>query len=47
MYSKIGSVATVLGGIAAWRLTMDDWLRLGLETGLGLTAVLLLSLKTQ
>ena len=47
MYNKIGSVATMLGGVAAWRLTMDDWLRLGLETGLGLAAVLLLSLRTQ
>lgn len=47
MYNKLSSVATVLGGIAAWRLTMDDWLRLGVEAGLGLTAVLLLSLKTQ
>lgn len=39
--NKLLSFAPIAGGVAALELSMDDWLRLGLEVALGLLAVFL------
>lgn len=38
-------MAPIAGGVAALELPMDDWIRLGLEVALGVTAVVLGSLR--
>lgn len=44
---KLLPIATIAGGAAILKVPMDDWLRLGVEVMLGLTAVLLMSLRPQ
>jgi hypothetical protein len=44
---KLLTFAPIAGGVAALELSMDGWLRLGVEVALGLTAVLIGSLAPQ
>ncbi len=44
---RLLSIAPIAGGIAALKLPMDDWIRLGVEVALGLIAVILVSLRPQ
>ena len=41
---KLWTFAPVAVGVAALEVSMDDWLRLGVEVALGITAVLIGSL---
>lgn len=44
---KLAPIAPIVGGIAALRLSMDDWLRLGVELVLGVLAIFLVALRPQ
>ncbi|NMP22079.1 hypothetical protein [Sulfobacillus harzensis] len=36
---KFAPILAIVGGLAAFKISMDDWLRLGLECGLGIGVV--------
>ncbi len=40
---KLAPLLAIAGGLAALRIPMDAWLRLGLESGLGILSILWLS----
>lgn len=40
---KFAPILAILAGIAAFAIPMDDWLRLGLETTLGIASIVWLA----